>query len=165
MLVWGLGWPGQHPRPEVHKGVFPIFDSQLSTFGTNQIDILADLVPHQPAWCQVYEPFSHHSQWGINSLELIYRNRQGPLPAESVLLCLDFLPLPVPSELLLTLKIVLTPRNSPIHCRFKHMPSWPPGLCVFFFFFLIFKEAYIQGVGKISQRGDGGGRENEPSIC
>lgn len=30
-----------------------------------------------------------------------------------------------------------------------------------FFSFLIFKEAYLQGEGKVSQRGDGGGRESK----
>ena len=119
------------------------------------------LSPSRSSQCQVLEAFSHHSQQGINSLQLIYRDGQGTVPAESVILSFDFSSLPVPREAPPALKIVLTPRNSPSHCRFKLVPSWPPGLCIFF---LIFKEAYLQGEGKVSQR-DGGGRENEPSIC
>lgn len=34
-----------------------------------------------------------------------------------------------------------------------------------FFFSLIFKEAYLQGEGRVSQGGDGGGRENKPEYA
>lgn len=46
--------------------------------------------------------------------------------------------------------------------EFSTCPPDPSHCMVFFFLPLIFKEAYLQREGRVSQGGDGGGRENKP---
>lgn len=113
-----------------------------------------------PAWCQVLEPFIYHSRWQINSLGLIYGDRQELLPAEPMplSLCLDFVPLPVPEEPWHRSSSWIF-RARGLITDWSTCPLDPQDYV--FFSFLIFKEAYLQGEGKVSQRGDGGGRESK----
>ena len=163
MHVWSFRWPGQHLQPEVHTGVFPCFGPLLSAFETKQMDILADLVSHQVG------PASARS-W---RLSVIILNKE-------LTLCNWFIEMgrgqrqqnPWYSVLISCLS--LSPARPHQHWRLSwllgtHRVIVDLSLCPldpqdYVFFFLIFKEAYLQGEGKVSQR-NGGGRENEPSIC
>lgn len=157
------GGQGSTYSQKCTQGVFPCFDPLLSAFETKQMDILADLVSHQVG------PASARS-W---RLSVIILNKE-------LTLCNWFIEMgrgqrqqnPWYSVLISCLS--LSPARPHQHWRLSwllgtHRVIVDLSLCPldpqdYVFFFLIFKEAYLQGEGKVSQR-NGGGRENEPSIC
>lgn len=136
----GLWQPGQQSEPGVHRSLpwFWCFAPNLWDKSGRYFSTLGSST--SPASCQALEPFIHHSWWGINSLGLIYGDRQEPLPAELMLLPLSwFLAPPCPWRAPTDIKLILDLRS---YCALlTPMIMWV-------FSFLIFKEAYLQGEEK-----------------